>query len=988
MRLLAPLLGAFLLLHASAASAAPPVLSRPLPRAVAARAARIGAEARARGLDRAEPIRARSAGGVGNTHYRAVVILIQFPDWPADTLNHPPSVYDSILFSVGTVPTGSLRDYYREVSRGTFDFDSVTVTRWYTAPHPYSYYANGQSGFGGWPQNAQQLATDAVTLADPDVNFSRFDNDGPDGVPHSGDDDGIVDALFIVHSGPGGEETGLGTDIQSHKWNLFPAYPVDGVSAFTYTMEPEEWAGIAPNTTPGQLVSMGVFCHELGHVLGLIDLYDTLHDPPASEGIGEWDLMGTGVYTHPPGLPPGTTPAHPSAWSKIKLGWVTPVWVTQDSLGVTIPPVETGGPVYRLWTSGLDTGEYFLLENRQPVGFDSALVRTSVEQGLGASHGLLIYHVNETVSSNNDPAHKLVDVVEAGGVEGLSGVAGAQNLDLRAGIFAPQTDCGFTSNITGNRGDRFDPWPGGLGSTTFDSNSCPGSASYCGAASQVAVRGITEIGRNIGADFYVTGATVQRLRVAVDDPAWLNPANNGNGLAEPGETVNLRFPIQNLGLDPAGPLHARVESLDPFTAVHSDSVDYGVVGGGAIDSGTVILADINPAPDPAGASFSISILSKAGLVQRDSTQILIGTHTGICSTFETTNQRWTGIPSFCGSVNEWHRETPVNHTPGGSWSWRCGPVGLVGSYAAAEDARLVSQPIRLAGPQDTLTFWQRYDTAPGSDGLSVEISTDGAVTWLPLQPVGGYSDGDKWTGTQPSFVQAAVPLAGYSGLVQVAFRFTSQALTSGGLGWWIDDVVVAGTAGCATTAIAIERFDATPDPAHGGIRLGWGLADPAGARVALDRALAGGVRGRIAALPEAGASGSYLDRDVVAGEGYDYWLTASRQGEPDATWGPVRATAPASGPPPFALGAVRPNPFNPTTTVTVSLDRAGPFMVRVFRADGRLVRTLADAPGQPGVRRFLWDGNDDRGVGVGSGSYFIQLASGSRTRVQKVILLR
>ena len=48
----------------------------------------------------------------------------------ADTLAHPPQAYDSLLFSVGTQPLGSLRDYYRDVSRGQFDIDGV-VTRWY-----------------------------------------------------------------------------------------------------------------------------------------------------------------------------------------------------------------------------------------------------------------------------------------------------------------------------------------------------------------------------------------------------------------------------------------------------------------------------------------------------------------------------------------------------------------------------------------------------------------------------------------------------------------------------------------------------------------------------------------------------------------------------------------------------------------------------------------------------------------------------------------
>ncbi len=984
MRILAPLIGASLLLTASGAGAAPPIASRPQSRTAIAHAARLHAEARARGVDRAGQV---GTGASAASHYRAIVILIQFPDWAADTLDHTPSVYDSILFSAGTVPTGSMRDYYREVSRGAFDFDSAAVTRWYMAPHSYSYYANGQSGFGAWPNNAQQLAADAVALADPDVDFSRFDDDGPDGIPHSGDDDDQVDALFIVHAGPGGEETGPGADIQSHKWNLRLAYPTDGVSAYTYTMEPEEWAGIAPNATPGQLISIGVFCHEFGHVLGLPDLYDTDPNPPASEGIGEWDLMATGVYTHPAGLPLGTTPAHPSAWSMTRLGWITPIWVTRDSLNVVIPPVESGGGIYRLWAGGLDTGEYFLLENRQPLGFDSTLVRKSIELGQGPSHGLLVYHVDEAVISNDNPAHKMVDVVEAGGVEGLSDFPGAQNLDVASGSVASQTDCGLASNLTGNRGDRFDPWPGGLDSRTFDSNSCPGSASYCGATSQVAVRNITETGTDIVADLFVTGATVRRLPVSVDDPAWLSLANNGNGLAEPGETVNLYFPILNLSPDPTEPLHAKVGSLDAFTGVYSDSVDYGIVGGAAIDSGTVIVADVNPAPDPVGASFSISIISQAGLVERDSVQILVGVHTGICSTFENTNQHWTGIPSFCGSVNEWHREASVNHTPGGSWAWRCGPVGLIGPYAAAEDARLVSQPIRLAGIQDTLAFWQRYDTDP-TDGVSVEISADLGETWTPLVPVGGYPSGDRWSGPQPSFVQARVPLTGYAGTVQIAFRFRSQPLTTGGLGWWIDDVAVTGDAGCATTAIAIEGFDARPDPAGAGIELTWRIADPAGARVALDRAVAGGLRGRIAVLTAAEAAGSYLDRGVSAGGAYDYWLTASREGEPDDSWGPVRAVAPASTPSPFSLGAIRPNPFNPSAAVTVSLDRPGRFVLRVFRADGTVVRTLADAPGRPGALRFIWDGTDDRGAGVGSGIYFLELRSGTRTRVQKAILLR
>jgi len=368
------------------------------------------------------PARVRQTAGA---HYKAVVILLQFPDWPADTLNHTPAKFADLLFSRGTHPTGSLRDYYAEVSRDAFDVDGI-VTRWYTATREYAEYANSQGGFGVAPQNAQQMALDAIRLADPDVDFSQFDNDGPDGTPNSGDDDGEIDGLFIVHAGPGGEETGSDTDIWSHKWNMPGGHAtVDGISAFAYTTQPERWQSTTPYNTAGDLMSVGVFCHEFGHVLGLPDLYDTSGLPGASEGLGEWDLMASGLYNHMPGAPTGSKPAHLSAWSKMTLGWLEPTWVLEDTLSVTIPPVESTGQAYRLWTNGVDAGEYFLIENRQPVGFDSALVRSTVERPVPqTAHGLIIYHVDPGIIGNNIAAHKMVDIEEGGGIELESGFTG------------------------------------------------------------------------------------------------------------------------------------------------------------------------------------------------------------------------------------------------------------------------------------------------------------------------------------------------------------------------------------------------------------------------------------------------------------------------------------------------------------------------------------------------------------------------------------
>ena len=975
MRLQGLLLGVCLAVGASTAHAAPPLdMQRPGSRGVSRARALFTQLHRAPEVDRAEAL--TTTTGVK----KVVVILLQFPDFAADTLAHTPAAYDSLLFSVGTRPTGSFRDYYRETSRNQLDIQG-TVTRWYTAPHPYSYYTNSQSGFGNtFPMNAQGMAQDAMLLANQDIDWSQFDGDG----------DGFADGVFVVHAGPGGEETGSIDQIWSMKWNLPGGLTLDGTTLFTFTTEPEEWGLNSAYYSAGDLISIGVFCHEFGHVLGLPDLYDTVDTQ--SSGDGEWDVMAYGLYTHSPTTPPGTTPAHMSAWCKARLGWVEPTWVTQDSSGVTIPPVETSGQVFRLWTNGQESNEYFLVENRQPVGFDSMLVRSSIEAGLGPAHGLVIYHIDENRFDNDDPAHKLVDVVEAGGPE-QGGRPGNQNLDVGAGLLGTEDVCGLSTSVSGNRGDRYDPWPGPLNSTAFNGNSCPSSATSCfHVPSQVAIRNIAEAGGDITANLFVTGVDVRRLPILVDDAPASGTPNNGNGRAESGEVVQLHFPLFNNAPNATGSLGAKIHPEPAFMAVDTDTITYGSIAGGSSSLGSAVTATILPAPDPRGVNVAFGVHAAAGLVDSDSVQVLVGAKTGICDSFEGTIRRWISVPLGCDGVNEWHREAGVNHTPGGMWAWRLGKPGSIDTYAPAQDARLVSQPIWLAGPADTLRFWQRYSSEPGIDGLNVEVSVDGAETWTTIFPVGGYSNSTRWTGQQATFTEAVFPLDGLSGPVQFAWHFRSVPPNEG-LGWWIDDVQVSGTDDCAATAVAINGFSAIALMDRPGVRLEWNLSEDTGGTVRIERASDAEGRGTLATLPWESRSGTYIDEQVVAGVDYDYWLTVSRDGEPSSTAGPVNAAVtagvgPGGAPRVLAIGRVQPNPFTRAASFPVSLDQDGRFMVRVYRADGSLVRTLADLSGRAGTSPFTWDGTDDRGNPVGTGVYFIQLRSGHRVRTQKAVLLR
>jgi len=316
-------------------------------------------------------------------------------------------------------------------------------------------------------------------------------------------------------------------------------------------------------------------------------------------------------------------------------------------------------------------------------------------------------------------------------------------------------------------------------------------------------------------------------------------------------------------------------------------------------------------------------------------------------------------------------------------------VGNIGSYSSNQDARLISQPIRLTGASDTLTFWQRYASAAGSDGLSIEVSNDGGATWALAHPVPDYPFTDRWGGVQATFAQAKVPLTGYSGIVQIAFRFRSQPF-GGGTGWWIDDVAVSGDATCGTTGAEDIQLDARYDPTRSRAVVSWDLGGEGVSTVGIDRSVGGGPRARVANPVGYYGPGSWEDPDVAPGRTQDYWVLVSRgDGAPDE-YGPVEVSIPSGSQAPrvLTLGFGRPNPFNPEATFPVTLDRDGVFSLRVYRVDGVLVRTLHDGPSPAGVYALRWDGRDASGRLLPGGVYLIELKSEGRTRVEKATLLR
>jgi len=90
----------------------------------------------------------------------------------------------------------------------------------------------------------------------------------------------------------------------------------------------------------------------------------------------------------------------------------------------------------------------------------------------------------------------------------------------------------------------------------------------------------------------------------------------------------------------------------------------------------------------------------------------------------------------------------------------------------------------------------------------------------------------------------------------------------------------------------------------------------------------------------------------------------------------------------LALHPVHPNPFNPSAQFTFDLPRPGPFTLRVHDLRGRVVRTVAEGTIPAGTHTATWNGRDDDGRALPSGTYVIRLEADGRTTTQRATLLK
>ena len=90
----------------------------------------------------------------------------------------------------------------------------------------------------------------------------------------------------------------------------------------------------------------------------------------------------------------------------------------------------------------------------------------------------------------------------------------------------------------------------------------------------------------------------------------------------------------------------------------------------------------------------------------------------------------------------------------------------------------------------------------------------------------------------------------------------------------------------------------------------------------------------------------------------------------------------------FSLGANYPNPFNPATTIPLSVPAdAEDVDVAIYNVLGQPVRQMWAGPLVAGEHRLGWDGRDAQGQAVAAGVYLYRLQVGEQTRLRKMVKL-
>ncbi|MFO7607660.1 MAG: M6 family metalloprotease domain-containing protein [Candidatus Krumholzibacteriia bacterium] len=939
-----------------------------------------------------------------------LIIMVQFPADPADPDGAQPAVSasftaaqaDANFFGGTATGPGNMTDYFDEVSYGALNLVG-TVVGPYTLAHDKNDYDDG-------PLGARDMVAEAIALADGDIDYNDFDNDG----------DGWVDNVAVMYAGNGpdnGGYQGADPDVNNlwpHASSLGAPVAVDGINAQTYYIAPELLSA-AP-----RLRTIGVYAHEFGHKLGLPDLYDTDDAPDDSDGIGHWCLMASGSWcSNNPGSENGEAPSHMSAWCKSVLGWVSPTDLTGAATAAAIPTAATNAYAAQLGTNpgGPDdwpggSGEYFLVENRQRVGFDIGL----------DGCGLLVWHIDESLNHNRDQghtagAHRLVDLEEADGLNDL--------------------------DSSGTRGDAGDPFPGATANTLWDDDTNPHARLYDGTATGFRMAVLSDAcAATMTATFGNQAPIAQCQDVQVDADGDCQGAVTA-AMVDDGSSDPDGDPI-TLSLDPPGPYPLGVT---PVTLTVTDDK-----GESDTCTANVTVVDVTPPVVACPADIEVEC-SVAGGVPADDAQLAaffagFTAEDNCDDTPDVVHDAPALLPGPCGpgggvTVVTW------TATDGAGNAAQCSATVTVVDTTPPELAVTVAPPalwppnhklvdveftVTMADVCDADAAWELVgvtsnepDNGLGDGDTAGDIQGADAGTADTIVSLrserGGLGDGRVYTATfmasdcagNSTFasVDVHVPhsrselgtILAAGGSHQdlgneVTYMVSGASLwpkltpveeLDGGLRTIAPRAAVIGnTAGfVASGAFFLEDVD---DDRLEDVLLAFDR------RELVDLARASAVEDGDPVLMLEMGNGSFRILELTEVRSVDLDLggiiSTLRAGAGDGDGGDElaldRERSTDSPPRVRATGLVgaAPNPFNPSTTISFHLAEPARTELAVYDLGGRLVARLVSGHLDAGDHAVRWHGTDDRGGRVSSGVYFTRLTAGAVVDTRRMTLLK
>ncbi len=626
--------------------------------------------------------------------------------------------------------SGSFKAFYSEVSYGLVNFTS-TIVGWITLPQNDRYYAYNSDVYG----HPEQMIKDATDILDNQgFDFTQFDCNN----------DGKIDAVDIIHSGPGYETTNNSNYIHSHYASLTwtgDTFYKDGVLFDAYHTEPEIRAdGV-------HITQIGVIVHETGHFLGLPDLYDYGYD---SGGIGLWGLMASGPWAGPD--MDGTVPSHFSIWSKYKLGWVEPQRIQANTNGITLHPVERNSEGVLINTQ-MPYNQYFLLEDRQKLDSDSYL----------PGEGLLIFHIDDNQSNNDDQNHYWVDLEQADGLRELN-----------------------TSAY--EYGDSSDPWPYGS-KDAFTPTSNPNSKPYGSNSSVISVLNIQRSGDNVTFDVSIDGSAGSYLNLS---PASLSFSGTVGGQAPSSKSVNVSHQgsssLSWSATSQNGWIHVSPSSGTTPTTTNISVNPSGLNAG--THTGSVRFTSPSAQNSPQILSVSFILNNQPPVISLSSTSMdfsaVEGSKQILSQSLVVSNAGGGTLNWITSSDSQWLRVSPSSGTAPSQVDILVDPSSLSsGHYSGSihftssqntegwlDVNLLIEQPAHLAVAPVSLTFSAQIGAdSPSSKSLSITNTNGGQMSWSVVCSSSWLSCSPD-SGLSPGYVSVNVNTAGlpagqYSSSIQV-----------------------------------------------------------------------------------------------------------------------------------------------------------------------------------------------------------------------------